>query len=209
MRKVQGSIMYVTIVHNTEYYSEILSDVPACKDLPEEGYRRTRSFRGLTRTSTPFKQNIPLVRGNHKCGQGAICSIMLETKEIVFADLNIKHKLCFFSNCKTKFRVYLLICECKLRYVGSTCRQLKVRVLGHRSGIKRKIMEALLTQHCLEKGHDFNNFRCTVLEVLDTRNYQHSDSLRVLRQRETFWIHKLKSLIPGGLNEEIDFSVFL
>lgn len=103
--------------------------------------------------------------------------------------------------------VYLLIC--KLRYVGSTCRQFRIRLQEHHSRIRRCLLEAPLTQHCLEKGHEFTDFHCIVLEVLDTSDSHHKDLLRILLQRETYWIFKLKSLAPGGLNQEMDYSVFL
>lgn len=93
--------------------------------------------------------------------------------------------------------------------MGSTRCQLEIRVLEHRSRIKRNIMEVPLTQHCLDKGHDFKDFRCIALEVLDTSNSQYKDLQRTLLQRETFWIYKLKSLVPKDLNQEMDYSVFL
>lgn len=108
---------------------------------------------------------------------------------------------------KTKMCVYLLTCKCSLRYVVSTCRQLKVRLQEHQSRIKHHVLDAPLTQHCLEKNHDFSKFCCVVLEVLPCNI--HSDVNKRLLQRETFWIFRLKTLSPWGRNQEVDYNVFL
>lgn len=102
--------------------------------------------------------------------------------------------------------VYLLTCRCDLRYVGSTRRQLKVRIQEHVSRIHNKVLEAPLVQHFIDLQHSENDFSCVVLETLKDSGGTHKDLHQTLLQHESFWIFKLKSLIPHGLNQEIDFS---
>lgn len=47
-----------------------------------------------------------------------------------------------------------------------------------------------------------------VVEVIE-KNIRGGDRLKTLSQRETFWIDILQATHPPGLNEDIDFSVFL
>lgn len=96
-----------------------------------------------------------------------------------------------------------------MRHVGSTQQQLRIRLQEHRSRIKHQVMEAPLTQHCLENNHDFNKFQCNVLEVIATSAGVHFNSHRRLLQREFFWITRLKTLTPLGLNQEVDYSMFI
>lgn len=121
------------------------------------------------------------------------------TNIVDFPDLGFSYELKHFLNCKTKMCVYLLVCKCKLRYVGSTQRQLKICLQEHRSHIKHRVMEAPLTQHCLENKHDFHDFQCTLLEVTTTHAGMYSDLNKQPLQRETYWITRLKTMAPGGL----------
>lgn len=70
-------------------------------------------------------------------------------------------------------------------------------------------MEAPLVQPCVTENHHFNEFHCVVLEVLNAHKDEHSDLCKRLLQREIFWITRLKTLNPLGLNQGIDYSVFL
>lgn len=47
-----------------------------------------------------------------------------------------------------------------------------------------------------------------VIEVIE-QTKRGGDILKTLAQRETYWIETLKSTKFPGLNEEVDFSVFL
>lgn len=172
-----------------------------------------RSFESLQDilTKTDFETDTwhvqrSIVVGHPSCWNCSVCPLNIKTTKINFPNLGFSHH--YFSNCRTKMCVYLLICKCKLRYVDSTQRPLKIRLQEHRSRIKHEILEAPLTQHCLEMKHDFKDFQCIVLEVVTTNAGMHSDLNKRLLQRETFRITKLKTLTPGGLNQEVNFNVF-
>lgn len=176
------------------------------------GYKRTRSLREILISADRTQRHesiTDLPSGHFRCGSCSVCSLMTVCKDIPFPDLGFTHTLQNFSNCKSKFCVYLLTCSCGLRYVGSTRRQLKLRIQEHISRILHKVLEVPLVQHFMDLQPPEEDFSCIVLETLRDSIGIHKDLYWVLLQCESFWIFKLKSLIPRGLNQEIDFSVFL
>lgn len=66
-----------------------------------------------------------------------------------------------------------------------------------------------MVQHFLEKGHFPDGFRFLVLEIITHITDKGGDILLKLAQQETYWIHRLNTLDPHGLNTNIDFSVYL
>lgn len=183
----------------------LISDIPGCELPPQIGYRKSTSLRSLlvhadvvskkTGDSVPFS-------GHHKCGQCNICQLTILSREIHFPEKGFSHKLTSFSNCKTWLCVYLLECFCGKKYIGSTRRQLRVRIQEHISQIKYRVFEAPLTQHFVSQQHDPLDFRVVTLESLQP---SHCDMNRLLLQREAFWI--FCTLAPEGLNN--DLSAFI
>lgn len=149
------------------------------------------------------------MNGHHKCGHCSVCSLSMLTNKIDFTDLGFTHELTHFSNCNKTMCIYLLICKCTLRYAGSTQWKLKIRLQEHRSHVKNRVLEAPLTQHCLDNRHGFNYFKCIVLETVISTTGVHLDLNKKLLQHETFWITRLRILAPRGLNQEIDYSAVL
>lgn len=62
--------------------------------------------------------------------------------------------------------------------------------------------------HYKAGGHSLNRLRIMAIEVIP-RTARGGDRLKLLLQRETFWIVTLKATTFPGLNEEVDFSPFL
>ena len=60
-------------------------------------------------------------------------------------------------------------------------------------------------KHFTLPGHDFNkNAKFTLIEKLTNTNKVVTDTLRErLKNRENFWIIKLRTLTPNGLNQEL------
>lgn len=116
-------------------YWYLLQDIPKCEQFPEVGYRKTQSLKDIL-TSSDFSSDdwttpTSSLRGHHKCGQCSVCHLNMETRYVDFTDLGFRHELHQFSNCKTKICIELLSCKCMSRYVGSTQRQLKIRLQEH------------------------------------------------------------------------------
>ena len=79
------------------------------------------------------------------------------------------------------------------QYIGETKNTLKQRFCQHRSNINKNT-GTLVTQHFNQHDHSLSDLRCIAIEKQHTLN--HNSRLR----RETFWMHKLKTVTPQGLN---------
>lgn len=100
----------------------------------------------------------------------------------------------------------MLKCQCPLYYVGQTTHSLRTRLLEHQSRIRLKTPEAPLVEHFLTKGHREDAFKCTVLHVgKSSSDHIHTELLR----SDAYWAKRLDTLVPVGLNNNIDLSCFL
>ena len=111
----------------------------------------------------------------------------------------IRHKL----NCKSKNCIYLGFClKCsKNQYVGKAEPPAHLRFNTHRHDVKS---ETGLTfdKHFDQEGHDFDHHARFVLieQIRNQNNLTKLETRRILEQREDFWIQRLKTLAPFGLN---------
>ena len=102
------------------------------------------------------------------------------------------------ANCKTENIIYLLECAiCGLQYIGETKQQLSKRLNGHRSDENCK-PDLPLSRHLRSTGHhdSFGKLKVTIID----HNPKWDDKSR--QERESFWIRKLKTLSPNGINEK-------
>ena len=97
--------------------------------------------------------------------------------------------------CETTNMVYLLFCNtCRYaQYVGETKNSLWARFAQHRSDIKRNT-GTLVTRHFNSPNHTIENLKCVVVERV------HSNKVTARKKRESFWMSKLQTLTPDGLN---------
>ena len=99
--------------------------------------------------------------------------------------------------CKTENIIYLLECGiCGLQYVGQTRRQLRLRLNNHRSNAKLKL-PCSLSRHLSSRGHNnsFDDLKVTIIE------HNPDWDVKSRREWESFWIEKLKTLSPNGINK--------
>ena len=111
----------------------------------------------------------------------------MQTKET----FTIRHTL----TCETSNIIYMLFCDkCNnSQYIGETKNKLKTRFYQHRSNINKNT-GTLVTRHFNQAGHSLNNMKCIAIEKV------HTDNLQKRLQRERFWITKIKTDTPNGLN---------
>ena len=101
--------------------------------------------------------------------------------------------------CKSKNLIYLLTCKaCNQQYVGETSTQFNVRMNNHRtskSGCEHVINHKKTCQGC--------NFSYQILEKLNDNDDNLDPAITKLRKtREDFWMKKLRTIYPYGLNEK-------
>ena len=97
------------------------------------------------------------------------------------------------ANCNTENIIYLLECAiCGLQYIGET-----KHLNGHRSDANCK-PDLPLSRHLRSTGHhdSFGKLKVTIID----HNPTWDDKSR--QERESFWIRKLKTLSPNGINKK-------
>ena len=108
------------------------------------------------------------------------------------------------NTCKTKNAVYLMTCAvCHKQYVGETKLPVSHRINLHRSDWRtKKFRRSPVAEHfCLDQ-HSFDDIKLCIIES----NQKWSDKER--KGRETYWIRRLNTLQPYGINkgDQICFS---
>lgn len=111
--------------------------------------------------------------------------------------------------CDTTHVTYVIECPCRLQYVGRTTRPLRVRIREHINNIKKGFPKHNLSRH-------FNEYHRRdpsglIFYGIDTikEQWRGGNKKILISQNETRWIHRLDSLVPRGLNVEIDLNCFL
>ena len=102
------------------------------------------------------------------------------------------------TSCKTTNVVYLITCtKCGKQYVGETGDHVNQRMNGHRDDWKHKRFErSPVAEHFCSPEHDFLNH--ATLCCLD-HNPEWTDRTR--KARESYWIRRLNTLRPYGINK--------
>ena len=110
----------------------------------------------------------------------------------------------FKLNGKSEYVIYLMECIlCKMHYVGKAETAFNLRLNNHREGAK-KPNSILACKHFQEQGHSFNKHpKFIIIDKLINLHGSKEALREMLVIRENFWIQKLKTLVPFGLNQEL------
>ncbi|OCT78766.1 hypothetical protein XELAEV_18029856mg [Xenopus laevis] len=144
------------------------------------------------------------VKGMYKCGHCKCCKFIHKCSEFSHLQKNKNYTIHSFINCKTTAVVYLIECDCPLRYIGKTKRSLGTRLLEHVGDIRRKSQKSTVAKHF----NTIHGLRMFGIENV-TLGIRGGDIDKVLLQKELRWIYELDTKWPQGLNEDIKFGVFL
>ena len=114
-------------------------------------------------------------------------------------------------NCKRSFVIYVLECYiCNIQYVGKSETPFNIRLNNHRKDVKNP--NAIpACKHFIRQDHDFNNHgKIIIIEQLRNIRKTSTETLKErLKQRENFWIMKLETLAPLGLNQDLNWIPFM
>ena len=104
--------------------------------------------------------------------------------------------------CTTKNVVYLVTCDhCSMQYVGMTTNDLRARFTNHRSSVRNGKFNTGLYYHCLCAPQ---RDKAKLLQVQIIYRYDKLDDAKdVLLTVEEFFMRKLCTLMPFGLNDNI------
>ena len=137
------------------------------------------------------------------CGQ--LHSTKTFTSETTGETLEILHSL----NCRSRNCIYLgfcILCR-KTQYVGKSEPPANLRINTHRHDVKDPSGGAF-DHHFALPGHDFNKHARFIL-IEQIRNHAGNTKLenrRLLEAREDYWMSRLQTLKPNGLNDSLNSS---
>lgn len=200
-------------------YWEVLKMDPELQEIvplkPQVTYRRGRSIRDRMVHShyvRPKAKGTWLDRrptGTFRCGKDCVaCPYVCQGKTFVTLGSTKEYNQYHFANCVTSGVVYLCTCECPLSYVGKTKRQLRRRI-GEHLGDIRHGRDTPLARHVNEiHGGDPKKISFKVIEVIRPSE-RRGDWNKVILQKEVQWIHRLRTLEPLGLNDQMHFGCFI
>ena len=145
--------------------------------------------------STLLTTNTSQIVGHLHCGQNRclICKLRrTEGPTVTSCSTGMKYRLQHSLNCNSECVVYSISCaKCRVQYVGKTVTKLRTRFNNHKSTI-RKGGHGTVDKHFNLPGHDIEDVRIQAIDKCNLNN---------ILARETWWIHRLKSLkITDGLN---------
>lgn len=132
--------------------------------------------------------------GSKKCGENNI-----ETTEFFESSDNRIYKINHHLDCNSSNIVYMLKCNvCEKKYVGQTTTKFRFRWNNYRNCARKaaqgeNVPQSSFHEHFL--GPDHNGFEKDCSIILFDKTDAHSPV-----ERESFWIHTLKTLSPTGLN---------
>jgi hypothetical protein len=100
-------------------------------------------------------------------------------------------------SCTSNNLIYLITCKkCRKQYVGLTTKQLNVRVNHHRTNIMNH-KSIYLSTHFNFADHSITDLS---IQAIDTVTSDCPNMLQELQKLEKYWIQKLKTVQPLGLN---------
>lgn len=174
------------------------------KYTPTVAFRRPKNLYDYL-ISSDFKVYKDFDYSTDKCNKkrcthcARINSSSTFTSTVTGETFSLRHN----TNCQSKNVIYLISCKkCHKQYVGQTKQPVSKRMNSHKFDItnfKDPTFSTLVATHFNENNHSMADFTFMPVDVIN-------NSVNRLC-KETFWIHKLKTLNPNGLNSKALFSV--
>ena len=161
---------------------------------PVTAYRRDQNLQDILVHVKHAKQFKNKENGTHMCKKK--CAICKYIRNEIYVKADKTYIFKDSITCKTGniiYGIYCQICE-KIVYVGETGTSVYERMSNHISTVKHK-KDDPVPQHFNSKGHSIKDFMWLGLEKIK------SEDIHIRKILESFWIKKLKTLEPSGLNK--------
>ena len=201
-----------SILNNT--YREIVHKFPDfAKTFPAPpliSFRRNKTFKDIlcAQNRTAEKRSRITTRctkaNETKRGRPCeLCPSMSEKDKIT----NAQTKTSIFTQggtCTSHHIIYAAECtRCNLIYIGSTTQLLNRRMNGHRHDAKERPKATELAEHFFKNPHcNFDtDIKITIIENIENA------TITQLERREDYWISKLSTRKPTGLNFKANSEV--
>jgi len=192
-----------------KYWSLLnLSDKNSVKTLykskPILAYRRPRNLQDLLIRTKPTK-NFQRCFSSSKCNRRR-CSQCANIRESTnFSSSNTKEmfSLRYNTDCISTDVIYLITCKkCNMQYVGQTLQQVSKRMNNHRFHIKNCMdpqFSSNVSIHFNTNNHSLRDFSFMPIDIV------HGEMNRLIK--ESYWINRLDTLYPNGLNTKALYKI--
>ena len=190
----------------------------AFEEKPVIAYRRNKNLRDIIggnkvlnnkkiiKPSTNRQLGISkpcLTRRDNLC-----CQQVLKTESFKSYRTGQTFRIYHNLTCKSFGLIYLLQCQvCLLQYIGKSETPFNLRLNNHRKDAKDTTSKnnILACKHFQQPNHDFQRHaKFTLIEKITKSCISTAQIRLLLKKRENFWILKLKTLYPDGLNQELN-----
>ena len=167
---------------------------------PILAFRRPRNLRDLVVNAKLRPLAESEQPGCTKCnaGRSSVCPFISESTKFTSTSTGNLFRITTHIDCKSSWIAYLITCKkCHFQYVGKSINQLYTRFTSTKSDIK------------LQKKKNFLSLSTSILPIIPSMKFplwasksftNKHDS--ILRNRESFWIAKLHTLQPYGINAD-------
>ena len=189
------------------------------KSFTEEpfiAYRRNSNLRDLIGQTTIIDNKTH--RNTNKFIQGKCtpclnsrrnlcCKQVKETKTFTSNITKREYQIYHKTNCRSRCVIYLMECrKCKIQYIGKTKTAFNERLNKHRSDTAHPTPTTIpADRHFANPQHNFqSDAKFTIIEEIKGQSKSIEEKDNILLKRENFWITKLKTLKPLGLNQELN-----
>ena len=147
--------------------------------------------------------------GSFKCSKYSCltCRDMEECQNFTSSNTDITYSINSHMSCFSENLIYLYTCKfCQVQYVGETGKTLRDRHNRHRSAVRCLNDSETLFGHLMKYHSDeeicISQYILTPIEQLKDQGLNNLNKLERLK-RESFWIDKLQTMEPNGLNQKI------
>ena len=169
------------------------------KDPPMASFRRPRNLKDMvvrTRLDSPIPNGGFKTCRDLRC---QLCRYSSDTESFSSPVTGRSYRILGNFSCKTNNCIYLISCDvCHKQYIGETT-DLRKRINNHRSSIRTK-KDLPVATHFNGNNHRWEDMSIMVID----HDPRWSDTER--KQKEKFWMHRLKSFEPHGINKMVDFT---
>jgi hypothetical protein len=145
-----------------------------------------------------------------------ICPHLDKSGRAISATTNLRYIIPQRISCMFNNIIYLISCkQCGLQYVGQTKRALKVRFSEHFRDIRHATTPAMAPPSVLNKGftrvgkhfsHSSHSYLDVTIQILEfiKRNPTQESTTIFRKARERYWMYRLRTLEPLGINSMDD-----
>lgn len=166
---------------------------------PVVSFRRPRNIRDLLVNAKLREIPSETQTGSTKCNakRCSVCPFICESKKFKSSNTGESFPITTHINCKSSWLIYLITCtKCQQQYVGKTSNTLYTRFTGTKSDIKSNKKSLPIVHHFNSNNHSITDVSIMGIESI------HTHTERIILKRESYWISRLRTLKPHGINAD-------